>query len=104
MEAGEVLRVKVSSVEFGGGSVVFFARLQKGGSYYGSAGGGWKRFEGGAPCREARQKIVKTPSLDQQRFSAQRFVIRQKVRGWDSSPYAGSYFWLERRWFILLTR
>jgi len=31
LEAGEVLRVKVSSVEFGARSVVFFARLQKGG-------------------------------------------------------------------------
>ena len=31
MEAGEVLRVKASGVEFGARSVVFFARLQKGG-------------------------------------------------------------------------
>ena len=31
LEAEEVLRVKVSGVEFGGRSVVFFGRLQKGG-------------------------------------------------------------------------
>ena len=31
LQAGEVLRVKVSDVGFGGRSVVFFARLQNGG-------------------------------------------------------------------------